>query len=31
MNILILYAVACVAFGALYIVHGLRENRRRPR
>lgn len=31
MNVLIAYLIACAIFGALYMVHGLRENQRRPR
>lgn len=31
MNILIAYLIACAVFGVVYIVHGLRENQRRPR
>lgn len=31
MSFLLGYLIACVAFGAIYIIHGLRENRRHPR
>jgi hypothetical protein len=31
MNVLTGYLIACATFGAIYIIHGLRENQRRPR